>query len=93
MPDATDPAPGESTALFHSIVWQYLPADRQRRIGAAIRLAGDRATARAPLAWLRMEPAPDSRHTELRLKLWPPGRDRLLAEADYHGRWIRWLAV
>lgn len=89
----TDPAPGESTALFHSIVWQYLPADTQRRIGAAIRLAGDRATARAPLAWLRMEPAPDRRHTELRLKLWPPGRDRLLAEADYHGRWIRWLAV
>jgi hypothetical protein len=88
-----DPAAGAATVLFHSIVWQYLPADRQRRIEAAIRRAGAGATAHARLAWLRMEPAPDSRHAELRLSLWPSGGERLLAEADYHGRWIRWLAA
>ena len=87
-----DSAAGEATVLFHSIVWQYLPADKQRRIEAAIRRAGDQATAHRPLAWLRMEPAPDSRQTELRLRLWPAGQDRLLAEAHFHGRWIRWLA-
>lgn len=89
----TDLVPGEATVLFHSIVWQYLSADKQRRIEAAIQRAADRATAHAPLAWLRMEPAPDSRHCELRLTLWPPGQDRLLAHADFHGRWIRWVAV
>src|SRR5690606_28647188 len=89
----SDPVSGAATVLFPSIVWQYLSADRQRRIEAAIRRAGERATERAPLAWLRMEPAPDSRHTELRLTLWPSGRDRVLAEADYHGRWVRWLGA
>ena len=74
------------------LVWQYLPAERQRRIEAAIRRAGALATAHVRFAWLRMEPAPDSRRTELRLSLWPFGGERLLAEADYHGRWIRWLA-
>ena len=41
-----------------------------------------------------MEVAPDSRQTEPRLRLWPAGQDRLLAEAHFHvhGRWIRWLA-
>jgi hypothetical protein len=87
-----DPVAGEATVLFHSIVWQYLPADKQRRIEAAIRRVGSQATVHAPLAWLRMEPAPDSRHTELRLRLWPAGLERLLAEAHFHGRWIRWLA-
>ena len=85
-------APGAVAVLYHSIVWQYLPADRQRRIAAAIERAAAAATSACPLAWLRMEPAPDPRHTELRLALWPGGHERLLAHADYHGRWVRWLA-
>jgi hypothetical protein len=63
-----------------------------RRIEAAIGRAGDQATVDTPFAWLRMEPAPDTRHAELRLALWPAGHDRRLADADFHGRWIRWLA-
>jgi hypothetical protein len=39
-----------------------------------------------------MEPARDARHAEPRLTLWPGGHERLLAAADYHGRWVRWLA-
>jgi hypothetical protein len=84
-------APGAATVLCHSIVWQYLPPDAQRRIAAALARAAACVTAAGPLAWLRMEPAPDARHAELRLTLWPGGRERLLAEADYHGRWVRWL--
>jgi hypothetical protein len=86
------PAPGEAIVFYHSIVWQYLPADGRRRIVAAIERAASRATSVCPLAWLRMEPARAGGHAELRLTLWPGGRDRLLAHADYHGRWIRWLA-
>jgi hypothetical protein len=87
------PSSGAATVLFHSIVWQYLPAAGQRRIVAAIERAAGRATSVCPLAWLRMEPARAVGHAELRLTLWPGGHDRLLAHADYHGRWIRWLAT
>jgi hypothetical protein len=86
------PARGAATVLYHSIVWQYLPPDGQRRVAAALERAAACATSASPLAWLRMEPAPDVRHAELRLTLWPGGDERLLAEADFHGRWIRWLA-
>jgi hypothetical protein len=89
----SEPAPGEAIVLYHSIVWQYLPPAGQRRIAAAIERAAACATSPSPLAWLRMEPARDVRHSELRLTLWPGGHERLLAEADYHGRWVRWLAT
>jgi hypothetical protein len=51
------------------------------------------ATPTAPLAWLRLEPprrgAPDDGLAELRLALWPGGRDRLLGRAGYHGTPVR----
>jgi hypothetical protein len=88
----SEPAPGEAVVLYHSIVRQYLSAAAQRRLGAAIARAAARATPLSPLAWLRMEPTPEGGHAELRLTLWPDGEERLLALADYHGRWLRWLA-
>lgn len=86
-----DPAPGAATVLYHPIVWQYLSSATRGRIEAATARAGEQATTDAPFAWLRMEPAPDRRHSELRLSLWPARHDRHLADADFHGRWIRWL--
>lgn len=86
-----EPAPGVATVVFHSVVWQYLGPDEQTEVVAAIAAAGGRATAAAPLAWLRLEPHPDpERGTELRLTTWPSGRDQVLALCDYHGRWLRW---
>jgi hypothetical protein len=83
--------PGLTTVLFHSIVWQYLPPHTQQRIAAALERAGA-AGPDTPLAWLRMEPASDSAHAELRLTTWPHGREQLLADADFHGRWVSWRA-
>ena len=83
---------GLATVLFHSIVWQYLPRVTQQRIEAVLERAGSEAPENAPLAWLRMEPGPDGAHAELRLTIWPGGRDQLLADADYHGRWVSWRA-
>jgi hypothetical protein len=40
-----------------------------------------------------MEPSSDSAHAELRLTLWPGGDERLLADADFHGRWLSWRAA
>jgi hypothetical protein len=83
---------GLTTVLYHSIVWQYLPLGTQRRIEAALARAGEVARANTPLAWLRMEPAPDGSQTELRLTTWPGAREQLLAHADFHGRWVSWRA-
>ncbi|MCP5366078.1 MAG: DUF2332 family protein [Hyphomicrobiales bacterium] len=71
--------------LFHSIMWQYVDPVEQDRIRALV------AAVRQPLAWLRMEPSPDLAHAELHLTLGPGGADRLLARADFHGRWVEWV--
>lgn len=84
-----EPRPGVATVVVHSIVFQYLSSDRRRRFRAAIEAAGARATAGAPVAWLRMEPAGES--AELRLTTWPVGTEELLATAGYHGHPICWL--
>ena len=81
---------GVATVLHHSTMWWYVPREEQRRITAAMEAAGERATPRAPLAWLRSEP-PGLDLVEIRLRLWPGGEDRLLGRAQHHGRWVEWL--
>jgi hypothetical protein len=76
-------APGRATVVYHSIVMQYLSEPERGAFEAAIREAGARAGAEAPLAWLRMEPAGE--RAELRLARWPAGEDRRLGLAGYHG--------
>lgn len=83
------PRPGLATVVVHSIVLQYLPPERRRRFRDALAGAGVRATAAAPLAWLRMEPASEEA-AEVRLTLWPGGEERVLATAGYHGHPIHW---
>ncbi len=93
--------PGTTAAVYHSVVVQYLPEAALARVGAAISRAASAATAEAPLAWLRFEPGQpgpgdpgcgrDLPGMEVRLSLWPGGRDRLLATASAHGRRVRWV--
>lgn len=85
------PAEGRATVLFHSIMWQYLPADAQARITTAVEGAGARSTATAPLAWLRLEPTTPDAEPELRLTLWPGEHRRRLAVARAHGQAVEWL--
>lgn len=85
------PSPGVATVVFHSVFFQYMRAESQAGLVAVLAGAGDTATAAAPLAWLRMEPASDNPATmELRLTSWPGGEDRRLAAAHPHGAWIEW---
>ena len=82
-----DPYRGAATVIAHSVVWQYLPVASRRRMVAALEAAGARATARAPLAWLRMEPGEHAASSaDVRVTMWPHGEDRLLARAGYHGQ-------
>ncbi|WP_173934085.1 DUF2332 family protein [Chelativorans sp. Marseille-P2723] len=73
--------------LFHSVMWQYMPQETQRRIENLLDSAGE-----VPLAWLRMEPvAGNVDFATLRLTMWPAGETRDLARCDFHGRWLEWL--
>lgn len=82
------PREGVATVVVHSIVLQYLAPERRRRFREVLDGAGGAATAGAPLAWLRMEPAGE--RAELRLTSWPSGDEELLASAGYHGHPIWW---
>lgn len=82
------PTPGVHTVVVHSIVFQYLAPAARRRLLAALDEAGGRATAAAPLAWLRMEPGGDQ--AETRLTRWPGARTELLATSSYHGPPVAW---
>ncbi|MDQ2861894.1 MAG: DUF2332 family protein, partial [Pseudomonadota bacterium] len=85
------PREGAAAVLFHSVFWQYMPADTQAALTATIETLGARATRRAPFAWLRMEPAPDNMAAmEVRLTSWPHGEERLLAFVHPHGAWVEW---
>jgi hypothetical protein len=85
-------AEGAATVLFHSIFWQYMPAESQAALASAIGELGAGAPATAPFAWLRMEPPPSNLAViELRLTLWPGGGDRLLAHVHPHGASVEWL--
>jgi hypothetical protein len=85
------PKAGAATVFFHSIFWQYLPADTQAAIRAALERHGASATREAPLAWLRMEPPPGQLvPIELRLTLWPGARERRLAVVHAHGAKVAW---
>ena len=78
---------------MHSIVWQYLDAPTRTGCARCWRTAAPRATAAAPLAWLRMEPpppgSPERELAELRLTLWPGADERVLGHAGYHGVPVR----
>jgi hypothetical protein len=87
------PSEGVATVVFHSIFWQYLPAETQDAIRAALAGHGAAATRAALLAWLRMEPADGQAFPiELRLTLWPGGEGRRLAAVHAHGASVTWEA-
>jgi hypothetical protein len=90
-------APGQTTVLMHSVVWQYIEPSQQAQISAAVLAAATRASSASPLAWLRFEPGAKLVGMELRLRLWrgqaDDGQDRLLARCHPHGARIEWLAA
>lgn len=85
------PTPGVATVVFHSIVWQYLTAKEKAAVEATLHEAGRRATADAPLAWLRLELGSELSTSDLRLTTWPGGAERLLAHAAPHLGPVEWL--
>lgn len=93
----TSPQPsGTTRAMFHSIMWQYMPESAQESITAAYETAGSKATPDKPLAWIALETDPATFRHELKVRCWTGGENdgqtALLGHAHPHGAWVEWLA-
>ncbi len=86
--------PGTTRVLMHSIVWQYVPADQQARVRAAMEAAAMRATPELPLAWVALEANRTLLNHALTVRHWPgSGEETLLAAAHAHGAWLEWFGA
>ncbi|MEO6214792.1 MAG: DUF2332 family protein [Sphingomonas sp.] len=80
---------GITRILMHSVVWQYLGAERQARIEAAMAAAAERATPERPLAWVRMEPNRIAAKQQVWVQSWPGYAEPvILADVQAHGAWV-----
>lgn len=82
-------AEGVTRVLMHSIVWQYLGAERQARITAAMEAAGACATPERPLGWVRVEADRSVHQHDITLRSWPRhGETVRYGHAHAHGFWV-----
>lgn len=87
-------AAGTTRVLMHSVVWQYLPDDTQRRVVAAMHAAGAAASEDIPLAWVSMEPERSLHRHDVAVRMWPgEGARCVVAGTQAHGAWIEPLAA
>jgi hypothetical protein len=84
-----EPAEGTATIVYHSIVEEYVPAGELAAFYQTMEEAGARASARAPLGWVRLEPQPGQKRHQLTLRLWPGGVEQPLALSGAHGTNVR----
>lgn len=90
-------AAGTTRMLMHSIVWQYVPADQQARVTAAMEAAGAQATPERPLAWVQVEADRSVHRHKLTVRRWsgdvgPGGCEEVqLAWSHPHGADVEWL--
>jgi hypothetical protein len=86
-------AAGVTRVLMHSVVWQYLGAERQARITAAMEAAGAQAARERPLAWVRFEPDRGlNPRQEIWVRSWPEGAPAVkIAHSQAHGAWVEML--
>lgn len=91
----SDRAGEAATLIYHSVFLQYPPREVREAIAGAIGEAGSRASAKAPVAWVRLEPeaVTDGVHNGLRfvidLTTWPGGERRILGYTDGHVRAVQ----
>lgn len=85
-------ASATTRVLMHSIVWQYVPADQQARVTAAMEAAGVKASATSPLAWVQVEADRSVHRHKLTVRYWPGGGEEVqLAWSHPHGADVEWL--
>lgn len=81
-----------ATIVYHSVFLQYPPRRAREAIIAAITDAAARATSRAPLAWVRLEPEAvtdgieNSPRMVIDITTWPGATRRIIGYTDGHVR-------
>jgi hypothetical protein len=81
-----------ATIVYHSVFLQYPPREAREAIVDAIKANGERATERAPLAWVRLEPEAltdnvrDSPRMVIDITTWPGADRRIIGYTDGHVR-------
>jgi hypothetical protein len=87
-------APGTTTVVWHSIMWQYLDDRERSDVEARLEALGDTADADARLAHLALEPRRRTPSADLEilvvLRMWPGGDERILGSAPAHGLPTTW---
>lgn len=85
---------GTTRAMFHSIMWQYMPSETQDAITRAVEEAGANASREKPIAWVSLETDPATFRHELKVRCWTGNAEdcgtALLAHAHPHGAWVEW---
>ncbi len=84
-----EPTDNSIRFVYHTVVAQYFPEEVKQAFELCLQKAGERASKKAPLAWLSMETDGGIEGALLRLTVWPEGRVIDLARVDFHGRWIK----
>jgi hypothetical protein len=91
---AIEPAAGQLTLVWHSVMWQYLTAGDKAAAEEAMEDLGARATVAAPVARLAFEPGRRTpgadREFLVVLWVWPGGERRVLGAGAPHGIPISW---
>jgi hypothetical protein len=88
-----DREPGTVMVVMHSVMWQYLTDADRAKCTRAIEDGGEAATPDAPVAWLRLEPHPETFFPgELRVRIWDGAgeRETLVANTGFHGGPLTW---
>lgn len=94
---AVKPVEGTLTLIWHSVMWQYLPAEEQLEIDASFETLGALATPAGPVARLSLEPRravypfPSGVEFQVRMRTWPGRGVELLATAHPHGDTVVWV--
>ena len=84
---------GTVMVIMHSVVWQYLEPRTAETISEAMAEAGAKTKPNSPLAWLRLEPNPETyAPAELKVTIWDGSdpQDHFLATTGFHGGSITW---
>lgn len=85
---------GTTTAVWHSVMWQYLDQPERERVRRRLERLGDSATTTTGLAEASLEPrrrSAGSAHEFLVvLRVWPGGEERVLGFAAPHGLPTTW---
>lgn len=86
---------GHLTVLWHSVMWQYVPAEEQQLAERLLAALGAAATEDSPLARLSLEPAAPGEGRPgdfvVAATVWPGGDRRVLGRAAPHGPPVVWL--